>query len=121
MVYEKEVILNIRHRIEVDEQEQLFNDNIPKDSDDTAEMFKNSHIHFGSCQRCLRVPSYEQVLERELEFYGFGDSLAEFFRDYTRTEVYGTDFKGDGFEGHQLCINWCKVGVSESPALSYQV
>jgi hypothetical protein len=45
----------------------------------------------------------------ELGFKEFGDSLAQFLRDYTRIEVYGSDFEGDGFEGHQLCIDWCKV------------
>ena len=111
MAYEKEVILNIRHRIETYEQEKLFNSNIIDDPDGTMVTFKDSHIHLGSRQRSLKVPSYEQVLAGELGFHGFSDSLARFLRDYTRIEVYSSDFQGDGFEGHQLCINWCKVSI----------
>jgi hypothetical protein len=109
MVYEKEVVLNIRHCFEVYEQEQMFDDNVPDDSMDTGARFEDSHIHLGSRQRGLKILSYERVLEVELGFKEFGDSLAQFLRDYTRIEVYGSDFEGDGFDGHQLCINWCKV------------
>ena len=111
MAYEKEVILSIRHRIEAYEQERLFNDNIDDDLDDTTATFENARVRLGSCQRGFKLPSYEQVLEGEIGFCGFGDSLARFLRDYTRIEVYGSDFEGDGFEGHQFCINWCKVGT----------
>jgi hypothetical protein len=109
MVYEKEVVLNIRHRIEIYEQERMFNDNIPDNSIETGATFEESHIHLGSCQRGLKIPSYAQVLEAELGFNGFSDSLAQFLRDHTHIEVYGSDFEGDGFEGHQFCIYWCKV------------
>jgi hypothetical protein len=109
MAYEREVVFNIRHRIEMYEQEQQFNNSVPDDSNDTTITFEGSHVHLGSCQRGLRVPTYEQVLEAELGFHEFGDSLARFLRDHTRIEVYGSEFEGDGFEGHQLCINWCKV------------
>ena len=109
MAYEKEVVLSIRHHIEVYEQEQAFNTNIPDNSNDMVARFDGSHIHLGSRQRGLRVPSYGQVLEAELGFREFGDSLARFIRDYTRVQVYGSEFKGDGFIGHQLCINWLKV------------
>jgi len=55
MVYEKEVILNIHHRIEMYEQEQLFNNNIPEDSNDMpAATFNSSHVHLGSCQHGLK-------------------------------------------------------------------
>ena len=97
MAYEKEVILSIRHRIEMYEQEQIFCDNITDGSDNTAATFEDSHIHLGSCQRSLNVLTYERVLERELQFHGFGDSLAGFLRDYTCVEVYGSNFEGDGF------------------------
>ena len=111
MAFEKEIVLNVRHRIQMHEQEQIFNENVPGEPDDAAARFNNPHIHLGSRQRSLKVPSYEQVLEAELGFLGFGDSLARFFRDQVRIEVYGSDFEGDGFEGHQLCINWCKVSL----------
>ena len=110
MVYEKEVILNIHHRIEIYEQERHFGDNALDDTaGNTTTAFKDSHIYLGSRQRSLKVLSYEEDLEAGLGFRGFGDSLAEFFQDYTRIEVYGSDFDGDGFEGHQLCIYWHKV------------
>ena len=111
MEYEKEVILSIRHRIETYEQQQLFDDNII-DEDYTPgldAMFENSHIHLGSRQRSLKLLSYEKVLEESQGFDGFSDSLAEFLRDYAHAEVYGSDFVGDGFEGHPNCIYWCKV------------
>ena len=115
MVCEKEVVLNIRHRIEIHEQERLFRDNAPSDSGGTPASFEYSHIHLGSRQRALKVLSYEQDLETELGFCGFSDSLARFIRDYTPIEVYGSDFDGDGFEGHKHCINWRKVQYSHSP------
>ena len=53
MVYEKEVVLNIRHRIEIYEQERHFGDNALNDTaGDTTTAFKDSHIHLGSCQHC---------------------------------------------------------------------
>ena len=111
MEYEREVVLNIHHRIDMYEQEQLFNNSICEDSNRIATTFNQdeSHVHLGSRQRGLGVPAYGQVLEEELGLRDFGDSLARFFRDYSRIEVYGSDFEGDGFEGHQRCINWCKV------------
>ena len=125
MTYEREVVLDLRHRIDMYEQEQLFKNSVPDDSDNTATTFEGSHVHLGSRQRGLRVPAYEQVLEAELGFHEFGNSLARFLRDYTRTEVYGSDFEGDGFEGHQLCINWCKVtfillGLTVTSSLTHQ-
>ena len=119
MVYEKEVVLNIRHRVEMHEQERLFCDNAPGDSGGTPTSFGDSHIHLGSRQRSIKVPSYEEDLEAELGFYGFGDSLAKFIRDYTPIEVYGSDFDGDGFEGHEHCINWRKVRYSHPSASFY--
>ena len=109
MAYEREVVLDIHHRIGMYEQEQLFNSSVPNKPDDMEMAFKNTHIHLGSRQHGLRVPAYAQVLEEELGLHEFGDSLARFLRDYTRIQVYGSDFEGDGFEGHQICINWCKV------------
>ena len=109
MAYEKEVVLNIRHRIKMCEQEQTFNQNIPDTSNDTAAAFRGSHVHLGSRQRGIKVLSYGQVLEGGLGFHEFGDSLARFIRDYTLIGVYGSDFDGDGFEGHQYCIDWYTV------------
>jgi len=111
MEYEKEVVLSIRHRIETYEQQRLFDDNII-DEDYTPgldAMFENSHVHLGSRQRSLKLLSYEKVLEESQGFDGLSDSLAKFLRDYARVEVYGSDFVGDGFEGHPNCIYWCKV------------
>jgi len=71
--------------------------------------FGCSHIHLGSHQRSLKAPTYKQVLHEELGFSNFGDSLATFLREYALVEVYGLDFDGDGFEGHQHNIWWCKV------------
>lgn len=108
MEYEKEVVLSIRHRIEMYEQEQHFNSNAP-DDDYTEVAFEDSHVRLGSRQRGLKLPSYDQDLKEMIGFDGFSDSLARFLRDYARVEVYGSDFNGDGFEGHQFCIYWCKV------------
>lgn len=96
------------------EQEQLFKNNTPGDLDDMVATFEGSHVHLGSRQRGFKIPSYRLVLEAELGFHEFSDSLAKFFRDHTHLEVYGSDFEGDGFEGHQLCINWCKVSFALS-------
>ena len=108
MQYEKEVVLNIRHRIEMYEQEQLFNNNAT--DEDYVETFEHSNIQFGSRQRGLKLKSYEEDMEEELGFHEFGDSLARFFRDRNIVEVYGSDFEGDGFIGHQRYIYWYKVG-----------
>ena len=78
MAYEKEVVLNIRLRIKMCEQEQIFNDNVSNHWDDTAATFRGSHVHLGSRQRGIKVSSYEQALEEELGFHEFGDSLARF-------------------------------------------
>ena len=78
MVYEKEVVLNIHHHIEMCEQEQTFNQGVPADSGDTAAAFRGSHVHLGSRQRGIKVSSYGQVLEGELGFHEFSDSLARF-------------------------------------------
>ena len=110
MVYEKEVVLNIRHRIEMCEQQEMFDDNVAdKEFTPLEATFAYSHVHLGSRQRGLKIPSYAEDLQEMLDFHGFSDSLAEFLRDYARVEVYGSDFSGDGFEGHQHHISWCKV------------
>lgn len=108
MQYEKEVVLNIRHRIEMYEQEQQFDDNVA-DEDYVETLSERSHIQFGSRQRGLSLKSYEEDLEEKLGFRKFGDSLASFFRDRGIVEVYGSDFEGDGFVGHQNYIYWYKV------------
>ena len=100
MQYEKEVVLSIRHRIEIWEQEQLFNTNAA-DADYVETITERPRICLGSRQRGLKVSSYEQVLDEEIGFHGFGDFLASFLRDYAHVEVYGSDFEGDGFEGHR--------------------
>lgn len=110
MEYEKEVVLNIRHRIEMYNQWEEFNENIADEEYDHMEAtFDYSHVHLGSRQRGLKLSSYETVLEETLGFHGFGDALAEFLRNYASVEIHGTDFEGDGFEGHQNCIYWHKV------------
>ena len=111
MEYEKEVVLNIRHCIKMHEQQKIFDSNNTDEDQTPLDLttFKNSHVHLGSRQRSLRLLSYEKSLEETIGFYGLGDSLAEFLRNYACVEVYGSDFIGDGFEGHQLCIYWCKV------------
>ena len=115
MKYEKEVVLNIRHRIEMSEQQQQFDDNVADNEYDVPEaIFNYSHIHLGSRQRGLKLSSYETLLEETLGFRHSGDSLAEFLRNYALVDVHGSDFVGDGFEGHQHYIYWCKV-VSHSP------
>lgn len=110
MEYEKEVVLNIRHRIEMHEQQRLFDENIA-DTDYTPleATSEHSRIHLGSRQRGLKVLSYEKTLEETLGFRGFSDSLAGFLRDHALVDVHGSDFVGDGFDGHQQCIYWCKV------------
>ena len=113
MEYEKEVVLSIRHRIEMHEQEQQFNSNAP-DEDYTEVVFEGSHVRLGSRQRGLKFLSYEQDLEEMIGFHGLGDNLARFLRDHTQVQVYGSDFSGDGFEGHQFYIYWCKVMFSVS-------
>ena len=110
MEYEKEVVLNIRHRVEMHEQQQEFDDNVTdKEYNIPEEIFNYSHVHLSSRQRGLKLLSYEISLEETLGFRKFGDSLAEFLRDYALVDVYGSDFDGDGFEGHQHYIYWCKV------------
>src|SRR5882757_827023 len=101
MEYEKEVVLNIRHRIEIYEQEQQFNNNATDVPDPMDITLEHSHIHLGSRQRSLKLRSYEIDLEEMIGFCGFGDSLAGFLRDYTTVEVYGSDFDGDRFRGQQ--------------------
>jgi hypothetical protein len=113
MEYEKEVVLSIRHRIEMYEQEQYFESNAT-DEDYTEVPFEGSHVHLGSRQRGLKLPSYEQELKEMIGFHDFSDSLAGFLRDYAQVEVHGSDFNGDGFEGHQLCIYWYKVSLIPS-------
>ena len=111
MEYEREVILSVCHRIEMYEQQQLFDDNAA-DEDYTplaATLGDSSRVHLGSRQRGLKLTLYEKVLEETLEFNHFGDSLARFLRNHTLMEVYGTDFVRDGFEGHWHCIYWYKV------------
>lgn len=113
MEYEKEVVLNIRHRVEMREQRQLFDENVADEANIPLEgALAHSHIHLGSCQRGLKLLSYEKILEETLGFHRFGDSLAEFLRDYARVDVHGSDFEGDGFSGHQQYIYWCKVGFA---------
>ena len=112
MTFEREVVLNIRHRIEMYEQQHLFNENANEDDIPSVAEFKYSHVHLGLRQRGLKLWMYEEDLEEALGFSGFGDSLAQFFRDYTSVDVYGSDFNGDGFEGHQHCIFHCKVSSS---------
>ena len=112
MAFEREVVLNIRHRIEVYEQQRLFDENADEDGIPLETEFSNSYIHLGSRQRSLKIPTYEKVLEEELAFSNFGDHLARFLRDYARVDVHGSDFEGDGFEGDQHNIYWCKVASS---------
>ena len=109
MAFEREIVLNIRHRLEMREQQQLFNEDAEEVDVPLEAEFDYSHIHLGSRQRSLRVPTYEKVLEEALGLSDFGDSLAKFLCDHAGVEVYGSDFEGDGFEGNQHCISWCKV------------
>ena len=121
MVYEKEVVLNIRHRIELCEQQRLFDDNVvDEDYTPLEATFASSRIQLGSRQRGLKIPSYEKVLEEMLGFRNFGNSLAGFLRVHTSVDVRGPDFDGDGFEGHQYCIYWYKV-ISFSSCSSSQL
>lgn len=108
MAYEKEVVLSIRHRIEMYEQERDFNNNAP-DKDYKEVAFEVSRVRLGSRQRGLKLSSYEQDLKELIGFDGFGDSLAGFLRDYAQVDVHGSDFDGDGFEGHQFYVYWYKV------------
>ena len=110
MVYEKEVVLNIRHCIEMCKQQEMFDDNVAdKEFTPLEATFEYSHVCLGSRQRGLKIPSYAEDLRETLDFHGFSDSLAEFLCDYACVEVYGSDFSGDGFKGHQHHISWCKV------------
>ena len=109
MAFEREVVFNIRHRLEMYDQQQLFNENADEDDIPLEAEFEYSHVHLGSRRRSLKIPTYEKVLKEELGLSDFGDILAKFLRDYAQIEVFGLDFEGDGFEGHQHCIYWCKV------------
>ena len=112
MAFEREIVLNIRHRIEMHEQQRLFEENAEEDGIPSETEFGTSRVHLGSRQRSLKTPTYEKVLGEELGFSNLGDSLARFFRDYARVDVRGSDFEGDGFEGDQRNIYWCKVVYS---------
>ena len=49
MVYKKEVVLNIRHCIEMCEQQEMFDDNVAdKEFTPLEAMFAYSHVHLGS-------------------------------------------------------------------------
>lgn len=109
MTFEREVVLNIRHRLEMYEQQRSFDENANEDDIPSVTEFKYSHVHLGSRQCGLKLRMYEEDLEEALHFSGFGDSLAKFFREYAGVDVYGSDFNGDGFEGHQHCVFHCKV------------
>jgi len=109
MAFEREVVLNIRHWLEMHEQQQLFDENTDEANAPSMAQFSFSHIHLGSRQRSLKLPTYEKVVEEALGFSNFGDSLAKFLREYAGVDVYGSDFEGDGFEGHQHCIFHYKV------------
>ena len=121
MEYEKEVVLSIRHCVEMYEQQRLFDDNIADEDYIPLEAtLANSHVCLGSRQRGVKLLSYEQILRETLEFPDFGDSLARFLRDYALMEIYGLEFLGDGFEGHQNCIYWHKViFVSSTPFVEF--
>ena len=114
MEYEKEVVLNICHCIEMHEQQKIFDSNNADEDQTPLDLttFKNSHVHLGSRQRSLRLLLYEKSLEETIEFYGLSDSLTEFLCNYTCVEVYSSDFIGNGFEGHQLRVYWCKVNFT---------
>ena len=95
MVYKKEVVLNIRHRIEMCEQQEMFDDNVAdKEFTPLEATFEYSHVHLGSRQHSLKIPLYAEDLQETLDFHRFGDSLAESLRDYARVEVYGSGVKG---------------------------
>jgi hypothetical protein len=109
MAFEREVAVNIRHRLEMHEQQRLFDENANEVDIPSEAEFSYSHIHLGSRQRSLKLPTYAKVIEEAIGFSDFGDSLAKFLRGCAGIDVYGSDFKGDGFEGHQHCIWHCKV------------
>ena len=114
MAFEREVVLNIRHRLEMQEQQRLFGENADEVDIPSEMEFNYSHVHLGSRQRSILVGTYEKVLEEALGFSGFGDSLAKFLREYASVDVHGSDFEGDGFEGHQHCIFHSKVIFTSS-------
>lgn len=109
MVYEKDVVIDIRHRLETYEQQQLFSDNVEEEDVPSTDGLQYSHAYLGSRQRSLKIRTYEGILKERLGFVEFGDALAKFLRTYAGVKVYGTDFDGDGFVGHQLCIFFFKV------------
>ena len=109
MAFKREVVLNIRHRLEMQEQQQLFDENVNEVNVPSEAEFSYSHVHLGSRQRSVGLWTYEKILEETLGFSDFGDTLAKFLREYASVDVYGSDFQGDGFEGHQHCIFHHKV------------
>ena len=109
MAFEREVILNIRHWLEMYEQQRLFEENADEEDIPSVAEFSHSHVHLGSRQHSLKLPTYEGILKEELGLPDFGDSLTKFLREYAGVDVYGSDFEGDGFKGHQHCIYYCKV------------
>ena len=109
MAFEREVVLNIHHHIEIYEQQQLFDENVDEADIPSEVEFNHSHIRLGLCQWSLKLHTYEKVLEEELKFQNFGDSLTEFLCNYAGVDVHGSHFKRDGFEGHQHCVFHCKV------------
>ena len=109
MAFEREVVFDIRHRLEMCNQQRLFDENADEDDIPSEAEFGYSHVHLGSRRRSLKLPTYEKVLKEEPGLSDFGDVLSRFLRDYALIEVFGSDFEGDGFEGHQHCIYWCKV------------
>jgi hypothetical protein len=122
MAFEREVVLNIRHRLETQEQRWLFDENAHESDVPSEAEFNHSHVHLGSRQRAVELHTYEKFLDKTLGFSDFGDSLAKFLREYARVDVHGSDFEGDGFEGHQYCIfNYKVVFVSSLFVLMIRV
>ena len=118
MAFEREVILNIHHRLGMYEQQQLFKETTDEEDIPSVAEFGHSYVHLGSRQHSLKLPTYEETLKEELGLPDFGDSLMKFLHEYAGVDIHGSDFEGDRFKGHQHCIYYCKVFFFALPVLT---
>jgi hypothetical protein len=112
MTFERDMILNIRNRIDAYDDMASF----VGDEAESIESVTSStllRVQLGSRKRSTQVSIYAKKLQEELGLHTmtFIDTLTKFFQD-RGVDVHGNDFEGDGFIGHQVDLRVCRVGHS---------
>lgn len=77
MAFEREVIMNIRYRVNAYDEQSLFNENPGPDTNTVAHC---SHVRLGSLNKIIHLSSFAKKLSKDIELQDLRTLLAKFLR-----------------------------------------